>query len=122
MKISEVAKLLNIPASKIRYYEQRGILLSNRTGNGYREYNKNSIEMIKLLLFAKELGFSLNEIKTFASAMRNNNLEKEKVNQGIQNKINEFDFKIKQLQQFQKNLKKVLNTQCEFSHIYKKKG
>lgn len=120
MKISEISKILNIQPSTIRYYEQRGLIISQRASNGYREYNDASLELLKLLLYAKELGFSLSEIKLFAKAMQGSGLEKQKLNLAIEKKISELDQKIKDFKKFQKNLKKVLNSNCPFDQIYKK--
>jgi DNA-binding transcriptional MerR regulator len=120
MKISEVSKILNIPSSTIRYYEQRGIIISHRASNGYRDYNETSLELIKLLLYAKELGFSLSEIKVFAKAMQGSGFEKQKVNLAIEMKIDELNQKIKSFKKFQKNLKNVLKSKCQFEQIYKK--
>ncbi len=118
MKINEVAKILNIAPSAIRYYETRGLILSKRNPNGYRTYNEGSIEVLKLLIQAKNLGFTLNEIKTFSKALQENDLQKEKVNHAIENKIKEFDLKIKEFKILQKALKKILKSTCPLSDRY----
>ena len=122
MKINEVAKKLNIPPSTIRYYEQRGLILSLRSDNGYRQYNNDSLELLKLLIYAKNLGFTLNEIKVFAKSMVGTGLEKQKVNQAMEKKVEELNQKIKDLKKFQKNLKKALSSECPLDHIYRTKN
>lgn len=122
MKINEVAKKLNIPPSTIRYYEQRGLILSLRSDNGYRQYNNDSLELLKLLIYAKNLGFTLNEIKVFAKAMVGTGLEKQKVNQAMEKKVEELNQKITDLKKFQKNLKKALSSECPLDHIYRTKN
>ena len=114
MKISEVSKKLKIPTSTIRYYEKRGIIFSNRNENGYRDYNANALEMIQLVLLAKDLGFTLKEIKSFAISLRGNDLQKKTVTSHIERKIKEFDEKIFQLKDFQKKLKAALKNPCDF--------
>lgn len=63
MKIGELAKLTNIPASTIRFYESKGLLTpTTRSANGYRLYTQQNLEKLQLIKFSQSLGFSLNEI------------------------------------------------------------
>ena len=52
MKISELAKLVGVAPSTIRYYEGKGLLpKGSRNSNGYRQYDHSSIEQIKMIKF-----------------------------------------------------------------------
>ena len=44
MKIGEVAELTGIPTRMLRYYEQQGLLESERCVNGYRSYTDADVE------------------------------------------------------------------------------
>lgn len=63
MKSSEISKILNIPVSTLHYYEEAGLLIPDRTKNGYREYQQRDIETMKFILFFKDMQFSLNDIQ-----------------------------------------------------------
>ena len=66
MRIGEVAKILGINNSAIRFYERHGLLNSgsiNRTDNGYRVYSQKDLEELRLIIRFKEFGLELKEIK-----------------------------------------------------------
>ncbi|MBZ4487876.1 MerR family transcriptional regulator [Microbacterium sp. cx-55] len=44
MKIGQVAELTGIPTRMLRYYEQQGLLASERSLNGYRTYTETDVE------------------------------------------------------------------------------
>lgn len=44
MKIGELSERTGIPARMLRYYEEQGLLSSERSANGYRSYDESDIE------------------------------------------------------------------------------
>lgn len=44
MRIGELAKRTNISTRMLRYYEEQGLLASERAANGYREYDEADVE------------------------------------------------------------------------------
>ncbi len=62
MKIKDFSAKFNVPADTIRYYEKEGLLHPKRLENGYRYYDEDSANQLKLLIVLKQLGFSLKEI------------------------------------------------------------
>lgn len=63
--IGELTKKLNINKETIRYYEKIGLLAyPKRSGNGYRVYTEDDIELVQFILIIKKLGFTLKEIKS----------------------------------------------------------
>ena len=71
MKIGELADRLNITASRIRFYEKRGLLSPDRRwDNGYRDYSPADVDFLKMVLTAQKLGFSLREIGEMAGDFR----------------------------------------------------
>jgi Hg(II)-responsive transcriptional regulator len=64
MKIGTVARLAGVRAATIRYYEGRGLLgLAPRTHSGYRRYHDDTVQRLRFIKHAQELGFSLDEIR-----------------------------------------------------------
>jgi len=66
MKIGEVSKILGINSSAIRFYERHGLINSKditRARNGYRIYDQQDVEEIRLIIKFKEFGLELKEIK-----------------------------------------------------------
>lgn len=62
--ISQVARLTGVSIRTLQYYDEIGLLKpSGLTSAGYRMYDDNSLQTLQQILFFKELGFSLKEIK-----------------------------------------------------------
>lgn len=62
--IGDLAKKLNITTRTIRYYDQKGLVKPSRVSeSGYRLYSDEQIRQLKLIIFLKELGFSLKDIQ-----------------------------------------------------------
>jgi len=112
--IGQVAKKTRVNIETIRYYEHLGILPKpNRNPNsGYRQYKENIIERLNFIKHAKELGFSLNEIKSlFALRVRSNSTCGD-VKKRAEMKIIDIEEKIKTLQKMKTALKKLAG-QCK---------
>ena len=64
MKIGELAQQTGIRPSRIRYYEEIGLLHSvQRRANGYRIYGPDAAMALNMILMAQKAGFTLEEIK-----------------------------------------------------------
>ena len=62
--ISQVAKLTGISIRALQYYDEIGLLKpSELTTAGYRMYDDDTLQTLQQILFFKELGFPLKEIK-----------------------------------------------------------
>jgi len=63
--IGNISKLTDIPAKTIRFYEEEKLLSKvSRKENNYRIYNSQNIEELKVIRYARSLGFSLSQIRT----------------------------------------------------------
>ena len=64
MRIGELARLSGMRPATLRYYEGRGLLSPpSRTASGYRSYTPESAAQLRLIRWAKGLGFTLREIR-----------------------------------------------------------
>ena len=62
--ISQVAKLTGVSIRTLQYYDEIGLLKpSELTAAGYRMYDDGALQTLQQILFFKELGFPLREIK-----------------------------------------------------------
>lgn len=62
--ISQVAKLTGVSTRTLQYYDEIGLLKpSKRTAAGYRMYDAGALQILQQILFFRELGFPLKEIK-----------------------------------------------------------
>jgi DNA-binding transcriptional MerR regulator len=62
MDIAEVAKSSGLPASTLRFYEEKGLIQSNGRNGLRRLYAANVIERLALISLGRNAGFSLDEI------------------------------------------------------------
>lgn len=62
--VSQIAKLTGISIRTLQYYDEIGLLKpSELTSSGYRLYDDEALQTLQQILFFKELGFRLKEIK-----------------------------------------------------------
>ncbi|WP_435107093.1 MerR family transcriptional regulator [Nocardiopsis synnemataformans] len=62
MRVSELAERSGVPASTLRYCEERGLLPAQRSPAGYRLYDQRALERLAFITAAKQLGLDLDEI------------------------------------------------------------
>src|SRR4030095_2727047 len=62
LTIADVAKRSGVAASALRFYEQRGLIASHRTGAGHRRFPRGAPRRLAFIVFAQKVGLSLDEI------------------------------------------------------------
>src|SRR3712207_2960579 len=62
LTIGEVARRSGVASSALRFYEQRGLISSERAGSGHRRYPRPVLRRIAFIVFAQRVGLSLEEI------------------------------------------------------------
>lgn len=62
LTIGEVARRSGVAASALRFYEQRGLITSERGGSGHRRYPRAVLRRIAFIVFAQHVGLTLEEI------------------------------------------------------------
>jgi MerR family redox-sensitive transcriptional activator SoxR len=63
LTIGELAERSGVAPSALRYYEQRGLIESERNTGGHRRYRRPTIRRIAFITFAQRVGLSLDEIR-----------------------------------------------------------
>jgi MerR family transcriptional regulator, redox-sensitive transcriptional activator SoxR len=62
LTIGEVASRSGVAASALRFYEDRGLIRSERAGSGHRRYPRPVLRRIAFIVFAQRIGLTLDEI------------------------------------------------------------
>ena len=62
MDIAEVAKRSGLPASTLRYYEEKGLIASHGRQGLRRVFDDRVLERLALIALGRAAGFSLEEI------------------------------------------------------------
>ncbi|MFF8956228.1 redox-sensitive transcriptional activator SoxR [Streptomyces sp. NPDC014894] len=62
LTVGEVALRAGIATSAVRFYEERGLIASERTPGNQRRYPRHVLRRISLILAAKRMGIPLSEV------------------------------------------------------------
>jgi MerR family redox-sensitive transcriptional activator SoxR len=62
MTIGDVARRSGVAASALRFYEERGLIASERAGSGHRRYPRSVLRRVAFIVFAQRVGLTLEEI------------------------------------------------------------
>lgn len=99
MNIGEVAKLSQVSAKMIRRYEDQAIIpKAGRSFAGYRQYSEKDIHILAFVKRARELGFSMKDVKQLVGLWRNKSRPSAQVKSIAQKHRNELEKKLKEIQ------------------------
>jgi MerR family transcriptional regulator, redox-sensitive transcriptional activator SoxR len=62
LTIGEVSRRSGVAASALRFYEERGLIASERAGSGHRRYPRPVLRRLAFIVFAQRVGLTLEEI------------------------------------------------------------
>jgi MerR family redox-sensitive transcriptional activator SoxR len=62
LTITEVSRRSGVASSALRFYEQQGLIASERAGSGHRRFPRAVLRRIAFIVFAQKVGLSLKEI------------------------------------------------------------
>jgi MerR family transcriptional regulator, redox-sensitive transcriptional activator SoxR len=63
LTIGEVAKRSGTATSALRFYEEQGLIHSERNRSGHRRYSRAVLRRVAFIVFAQRIGLSLDEIR-----------------------------------------------------------
>ena len=64
LTIGELSARSGVAASALRFYEDRGLIQSERNSAGHRRYARPTIRRVAFIVFAQKVGLTLEEIRT----------------------------------------------------------
>jgi MerR family redox-sensitive transcriptional activator SoxR len=62
LSISEVSRRSGVAASALRFYEEKGLIKSERAGSGHRRYARAVLRRVAFIVFAQRIGLTLEEV------------------------------------------------------------
>jgi len=108
---AEVAREGGVNIETIRYYERHGLLPKPpRTPFGYRVFSADSVQRLRFIRRAQELGFTLNEIKDLLAIKVRRGSSCADVRRKAEAKIADVDAKIRHLQAIREALRDITAT------------
>jgi len=63
LTIGEVAARSGVATSALRFYEEQGLIASERNASGHRRYPRSVLRRVAFIVFAQRVGLSLEEIR-----------------------------------------------------------
>ncbi len=112
LTISEVARKVGLRASAIRYYERIGLLPRATRMSGQRRYDTTALYRLAIIQRARQLGFTLTEIRHLFFGFRDVTRPSERWRTLSERKLAELDHLMDGIKAVRSVLKKLM-TKCQ---------
>ena len=104
------AKKAGVNVETVRYYERIGLLPQpQRLESGYRMYTNDDVIRLQFIRHAKELGFTLNEIRELLTLRVDSKCNCDDVRMRAEDKIRDISQKIEHLQRIREVLNQLVS-------------
>jgi MerR family copper efflux transcriptional regulator len=104
-RIGELAKRAEVGIETVRFYERQGLLEEpERKASGYRQYDEETVRVLQFIRRAKELGFTLKEIKSLLALQNDASVSRSEIRKQAKQKVAEIDAKIADLKRMRDGL------------------
>lgn len=108
MQIKKLARRTHLSAKTIRYYEEIDLLPPpRRLPNGYRDYDEGDVERVKFVVGARNLDFSLDDIKEILALRDRREAPCRVVLDLLQQRADEVSQRITELQRLEADLREL---------------
>ncbi|MEI4196570.1 Cu(I)-responsive transcriptional regulator [Roseovarius sp. E0-M6] len=97
MNIGDIARITNLPAKTIRYYEDIGLVNPARDDNAYRRFSDNDLHKLDFIGRARSLGFAIEDCRALLALYEDKDRASADVKQIAQHHLDVIDAKIAEL-------------------------
>ena len=105
LTIGAVARRVGVAIDTIRYYEREGLLPEPlRRASGYRSYGEGTITQLRFIRRAKDLGFTLDEIRELLALSADRQRGVKAVKRRAEKRLAAIDQRITELQRVRDGL------------------
>jgi len=113
MTRGEIAEKAGVNPETLRYYERKELIPTPpRSDGGFRLYDDNYVDRLRFIQRAKDLGFTLAEIKDLLDLRVDEEATCQNVRARAEHKLDEVEEKIRDLQRIRKALSRLADA-CE---------
>ncbi|MBS0399353.1 MAG: Cu(I)-responsive transcriptional regulator [Proteobacteria bacterium] len=110
MNIGEAARDSGVSAKMIRHYESVKLLpAAQRSVSGYRLYGSNDVHILRFIRRARDLGFSIEEIRNLLGLWQNRRRSSRQVKALAQAHVDDLDTKIRKLRSMKTALERLIH-------------
>jgi MerR family copper efflux transcriptional regulator len=111
LTIGVVAKRVGVAIDTIRYYERAGLLPEPvRRASGYRSYGEGTLAQLRFIRRAKELGFTLEEIRELLALSTDRQHGVKSVKRRAQQRLAAIELRIAELQRVRDGLAQLVES------------
>jgi DNA-binding transcriptional MerR regulator len=107
-RIGELAKATGVSTDTLRHYERKGVLHSQRAGNGYREYPEDALERVRMVRQGLAIGFTLDELQSIFKVFDRGGAPCQQVRSLAANKLAQIEAHLEEVIALRDDLKKAL--------------
>lgn len=111
--ISQVASQFGLRTSALRYYEKIGILPVPARKSGQRRYDVAVLRRLAVIQRARQVGFSLEEIRELFNEFHNGRPGSHRWQQLSQRKFQELEASMERIKSMQTLLQRMGNCKCD---------
>jgi len=109
MQIGQLARMVGITTSRIRFYEKHAIIApAARAANGYRDYDARTADLLRFIVGSQDLGFSLEEIRNAVRLKRSHRLRHADVLAALRRKLAAADQQIADARKLRMRIRKMI--------------
>src|SRR4051794_20492053 len=108
LTIGQLARRAGVGVETVRFYERQGLLEEpDRRASGYRQYPEEVVARLRFIRRAKDLGFTLGEIKELLALRLDPGATRADVRRQAEDKLAAIAAKIHDLQRMQAALRRL---------------
>jgi len=109
LSISQIARRAGVGIDTVRYYEREGLIPQPpRRPSGYRDYPLATVDRLRFIRRAKELGFTLSEITELLSLSADRRSDMRGVRRKAETKLAQVEQKLAELNRVRRGLKTLI--------------
>ena len=111
LTISEISRRSGVASSALRFYEEKGLIHSERAGSGHRRYPRSVLRRIAFIVFAQKAGLTLEEIGAELRSCRPTGCRRARLG-GLSADGRRIDRRIAELQRLRAGLTECIGCGC----------
>jgi len=109
VKVSQLAKKLNIARDTVRFYTRLGFIRpSTNETNGYKEYGDKELKRLRFIICARHLGFTVEDIESLLMQTESDMCNSPIVRKLIQRRLKETEQQFKETLALRNRMKTVI--------------
>ncbi len=109
LRIGDLARATETKVVTIRYYEQTGLLPApSRSSNNYRTYGRPELERLAFIRRARDLGFSLEQVRSLLSLANDRGHSCDDVDRLARQHLEEIEHKLDDLIRLRDELRQTI--------------